>query len=134
MNIKYDAGKIIPGLIIFVLFMTFPIWYNMGNAGTIPNPEKPANGARQCVAETKFMRTDHMVLLNDWRDEVIREGKRQKIEIDGVHYEKSLQNGCMHCHANKEKFCDTCHTYASVKPYCWDCHFNFGETLKGEKL
>ena len=23
---------------------------------------------------------------------------------------------------DKADFCDKCHTYASVKPYCWDCH------------
>jgi cytochrome c oxidase subunit 2 len=34
----------------------------------------------------------------------------------------SLQNTCMHCHSNKQKFCDECHTYVAVKPYCWDCH------------
>ncbi|HFQ90185.1 MAG TPA: cytochrome C, partial [Desulfobulbus sp.] len=26
----YDSDKIIPGLIIFVLFITFPVWYNHG--------------------------------------------------------------------------------------------------------
>jgi hypothetical protein len=34
----------------------------------------------------------------------------------------SLQNGCMRCHSNKKKFCDECHNYMAVKPYCWDCH------------
>jgi hypothetical protein len=34
----------------------------------------------------------------------------------------SLQNTCMQCHPNKAEFCDRCHNYASVKPYCWDCH------------
>jgi hypothetical protein len=31
-------------------------------------------------------------------------------------------NTCMQCHTSKKKFCDTCHAYASVTPYCWDCH------------
>jgi len=34
----------------------------------------------------------------------------------------SLQNGCMTCHSNKKKFCDECHNYMAVVPYCWDCH------------
>ena len=34
----------------------------------------------------------------------------------------SLQNECMRCHSNKKKFCDECHNYMAVKPYCWDCH------------
>ncbi|MCF7809732.1 hypothetical protein K9N50_01950 [bacterium] len=29
---------------------------------------------------------------------------------------------CIECHSNKEQFCDRCHTYMSVDPYCWDCH------------
>jgi len=28
----------------------------------------------------------------------------------------------MHCHSNKKKFCDECHNYMAVKPFCWDCH------------
>jgi hypothetical protein len=75
------------------------------------------------------MRTSHMKLLDDWRDEVLRDGDRTPIEVDGVKYEKSLMNGCMKCHEDKKKFCDECHTYASVKPYCWDCHFLPKETF-----
>jgi hypothetical protein len=28
----------------------------------------------------------------------------------------------MDCHSNKKEFCDTCHDYSSVTPYCWSCH------------
>ncbi len=31
----YDSGKIITGLIVFVLLITFPIWYNHGDAGEV---------------------------------------------------------------------------------------------------
>lgn len=118
----YNRDKIIPGLVIFVALATFPIWYNSGNAGQLPQPEK-AQGATQCVADTNEMRQSHMVLLNQWRDEVLREGKREQVMVDGKPYEKSLMNGCLKCHVNKNKFCDECHLYAAVKPYCWDCHF-----------
>ncbi|MDA8164529.1 MAG: sulfate reduction electron transfer complex DsrMKJOP subunit DsrJ [Desulfobacteraceae bacterium] len=118
----YDKGKIIPGLIIFLGLFTFPLWYNAGNAGNPPKPEKPA-GYQKCVRPVEYMRTSHMVLLNQWRDEVIRGDEREMIMIDGKPYPKKLQAGCMGCHADKKKFCDRCHTYASVKPYCWDCHF-----------
>ena len=33
----------------------------------------------------------------------------------------SLSNTCLDCHSNKADFCDKCHNYASVRPYCWDC-------------
>ena len=124
----YDSGKIITGLAIFVILMTFPVWFNVGGSERIPQPEKPPGGQKNCVAETDYMRTSHMVLLNQWRDEVIRSGQREFQEIDGVKYEKSLQNGCMYCHTSKVKFCDTCHIYADVKPYCWDCHVQPKET------
>ena len=124
----YDGKYIIPGLIVFVALMTFPIWKNMGNAGPVPKPEKPKE-ATKCVEATEFMRTSHMKLLDDWRDEVLRDGNRKQIVVNGVKYDKSLMNGCLRCHADKKKFCDECHTYASVKPYCWDCHYVPKETF-----
>ena len=118
----YDSGKIIPGLIIFVLFITFPVWYNHGDAGAVPQPELPKN-AKECVLPAADMRADHMQLLNQWRDEVLRTGDRSfNVKIGDKLYQKSLMNTCMQCHTSKKKFCDTCHTYASVSPYCWDCH------------
>jgi hypothetical protein len=124
----YDAKYIIPGLIVFVALMTFPIWKNMGNAGPVPKPEKPKE-VTKCVESAQFMRTSHMKVLDDWRDEVLREGNRTPIEVNGIKYDRSLMNGCMKCHTEKKKFCDECHTYTSVKPYCWDCHFLPKETF-----
>ena len=117
----YDSGKIIAGLAIFVLLITVPVWYNRGDAGTAPKPEMPKD-AKHCVLSASEMRSDHMKLLNVWRDEVLRDGDRATIEIDGKQYQKSLMLACMDCHTSKKKFCDECHVYASVKPYCWDCH------------
>jgi len=118
----YDGGKIIPGLIIFVLFITFPVWYNRGNAGAVPQPELPKH-FKECVLPQADMRAKHMQLLNRWRDKVLRTGDRSfDVKIGGKMYQKSLMNTCMQCHTSKKKFCDRCHTYASAKPYCWDCH------------
>jgi len=116
----YDTGKIITGLIIFTGLMTFPMW--KGVAGNVPKIEKPTT-SKQCVEETQFMRTSHMKLLDQWRDTVLREGNRTEVVVEGKTYKKSLMLACMNCHSEKKKFCDQCHTYASVKPYCWDCHF-----------
>ena len=124
----YDGKLIIPGLIVFVALMTFPIWKNMGNAGPTPKPEKPV-GVTKCIKSAQYMRTSHMKLLDDWRDETLRDGDRAPVEVDGAKYEKSLMNGCLKCHADKKKFCDECHVYASVKPYCWDCHYVPKETF-----
>ena len=125
----YDMNKILPGLIVFFGLVTFPIWYNHGNAGHVPKPEKPTN-AKECIRPTAEMRTSHMVILNQFRDEVVRESKRGEIKhAGGVEYDdKSLMLGCMKCHTSTKKFCDECHTYAAVQPYCWDCHIQPKET------
>jgi hypothetical protein len=125
----YDGGKIFIGLIIFAAFATFPFYYNIGKVNAKPEPkiDTPAiqqlpEQERKCVEPKAFMRGEHMQLLNNWRDSVVREGNRQYISSTGKHYNMSLQNECIHCHSNKKKFCDECHNYMAVKPYCWDCH------------
>jgi hypothetical protein len=69
------------------------------------------------------MKAEHMVLIDFWRDSVVREMNRQYVSTaNHKKFNMSLQNGCMRCHSNKKKFCDECHNYMAVKPYCWDCH------------
>jgi len=123
----YDKGKVVTGLAVFVIIVTFPIWYNVSGKERVPNPQLPKD-VKECVRDAEFMRRSHMQMLLDWRDEVLREGKRGKIEIRGVKYEKSLQNGCLHCHPSEQKFCNQCHQYVAVDPYCWDCHIKPKET------
>ncbi len=117
----YDSGKIITGLVIFVLFITFPVWYNHLDAGETPKLVLPTT-AKECVRPAAEMRATHMKLLNQWRNEVLRTGDRGFFKVDGKEYQKSLQNACLKCHTSKKKFCDKCHEYASANPYCWDCH------------
>ena len=124
----YDKGKIIAGLVIFFGLLTFPFLINMGRSIDKANPslDTPViNGLekKECVKPKEVMRTEHMKVLDDWRDAVVREGMRGSMTIGGRVYEKSLQNGCMVCHSNRSQFCGECHGYAGVKPYCWDCHF-----------
>jgi len=124
----YDGWKIILGLIIFVGIATFPFIYDMGKASVPPpkpnieTPEIQKMAVKKCVETKSFMRAEHMVMLNDWRDFVVRDGDRLYTASDGHQYTMSLQNTCMKCHSNKTKFCDECHNYMAVTPYCWDCH------------
>lgn len=128
----YDGGKIFIGLIIFVAFAAFPFYYNVGKVNAKPEPktDTPAiqewekqNGKKQCVESKEFMRTEHMQLLNNWRDSVVRDGNRGYMsDAHALRFNMSLQNSCQKCHSNKKKFCDECHNYMAVKPYCWDCH------------
>ncbi|UCD56511.1 MAG: sulfate reduction electron transfer complex DsrMKJOP subunit DsrJ [Candidatus Hydrogenedentota bacterium] len=119
----HDSGKIITGLIIFLGLVTFPIWRNLASGETPQVPEpKIITEEKECITPTEYMRSSHMALLNDWRDLVVREGNRTYVAFNGKEHEISLSNTCMDCHSNKAEFCDQCHNYVGVKPYCWDCH------------
>lgn len=119
----YDSGKVIVGIIIFVGMFTFPLWYGVVTKASVEPPklEKPAKG-KECVEPTAFMRSSHMELLDTWRLDVVREGKRVWTSSTGKKYNMSLQNTCLDCHKSKANFCDRCHNYADVSPKCWECH------------
>lgn len=125
----YNGGKIIVGIIIFVVLVTLPFILSGEKAKAKPEPKidtpeimKLPEAERKCVEPKDFMKAEHMKLLNQWRDWVVREGNGTYISSTGKTYIMSLQKTCMKCHSNKSKFCDECHNYAAVKPYCWDCH------------
>ncbi|NPB09802.1 MAG: cytochrome C [Thermodesulfobacteria bacterium] len=117
----HDAGKIIPGMIAFVLFVTIPFWANFGKAAPEPKPELPKE-YKKCVESKDFMRREHMKLLRKWRFDVVRNNMRVYINSEGQTFDMSLQNECMRCHTQKKKFCDVCHDYVAAHPYCWNCH------------
>jgi len=120
----YNKGKIITGLVIFVVLFASPFLYGLVKSEPPPEPELTAKAkeAKQCVEAKEFMVESHMQLLNEWRDETVRNGNRIYVATNGKEYTVSLQNTCMDCHSNKSKFCDQCHNYAGVSPYCWECH------------
>lgn len=123
----YNGGKIIIGLLIFLGFCALPFLFTIGKAVAKPEPkldtpEIQRMVEKRCVESKAYMKTEHMVMLNDWRDAVVRDGLRLYKAKDGKMFDMSLQNTCMKCHSNKKKFCDECHNYLAVKPYCWDCH------------
>jgi len=90
---------------------------------TIPRP--PKGKGKQCVADTDFMRRNHMNLLLHQRDQTVHKGVRTT---------RFSLKGCVTCHAvngedglpvtNKDPrfFCRTCHDYAAVKIDCFECH------------
>lgn len=131
-----DKKWIVLGLVIFLGLFTFPLWYNLlvrpGTAA--PAPEvvltDKAKAAQQCVMPTEFMKTDHMQLLDEWRLKMVREGTGTFVNPEGKMFAASLSNTCLDCHSNKAEFCDRCHEYVSVAPYCWDCHI---DNPKGER-
>jgi hypothetical protein len=117
----YDGGKVITGLVIGIVLLAFPLWWNLGAEEKKLDIKLPKK-EKKCVEPN--MRPNHMQVLDLWRDSVVRTANRVYINENGRRFEMSLQNTCMsdNCHARKTEFCDQCHTYTGVDPYCWDCH------------
>lgn len=96
--------------------VTFPA------AAGVDLPKYEKGKGEKCVEDTQFMRRNHMDLLKHHRDDTMRRGIRTT--------QHSLKK-CVECHASastgsvaasKQDFCVACHSYASVKLDCWDCH------------
>lgn len=88
-------------------------------------PVIPKGKGDQCVADTDFMRRNHMDVLNHDRDLTMYKGLR---DVDF-----SLK-GCIECHAvndeqgqaitvkDERHFCRSCHDFAAVTVDCFQCH------------
>ena len=120
-----DRGVIYLGLLIFLGLITYPVWHDLvaGTTSRGPEPILPAR-EKQCVAPLSYMRTSHMNLLMNWRDDVVRRNVHNFTAFNGKNYTMSLTGTCLSagCHTSKADFCDRCHNYAAVSVYCWDCH------------
>src|SRR5271165_3573685 len=101
-----DRGIIWTGLLIFLLFVTVPVWHNLSAGVTAkgPAPVLPVR-EKQCVAPVEYMKTSHMTLLLDWREKVVRQAGRDYTAADGRHFNMSLTSTCLQqCHAAKADF------------------------------
>ena len=124
----YDRKFINIATVVVVVLFTSPFW--LSTCGYVRPPmELPAN-ASYCVEPVEFMRAEHMTLLNEWRDQALRNEKRVYVASDGRRWEISLQNTCMQCHTNSQTFCEPCHKSNSVRTDCWNCHIR-PEDAKG---
>lgn len=104
--------------------------------GRVPLPQPPKGQGERCVADTDFMRRNHMTMLKHQRDETVHRGERKQAF--------SL-TGCVTCHAvpgadskpvsyaDPKHFCRSCHTYAAVAIDCFECHASRPEA-KGAAL
>ena len=119
----FDTGKILVGLALFAGLVTTPFWYGLASGKGHAQPElaKATEGAR-CVESNQAMRSSHMEMLDQWRDAVVRQNQRVYVSTDGTRHPMSLSGTCLRCHSEPEKFCDRCHEFSGVSPYCWDCH------------
>ena len=118
----YNAKAVYIGIIILVVLLSAPFWAGLfGKSYTETGVSKP-EAEESCVEDAQFMRAQHMRLLNEWRDEALRNENRTYVAKNGQKWEISLQNTCMKCHTDYNGFCDKCHLSNSVRPYCWTCH------------
>jgi hypothetical protein len=100
-------------------WLTFAAW--AANDGGVPRPAIAIAAAGKCIAPAEEMRRNHMEMLKHQRNRTLREGIRG---------EQVSLNGCIECHADKttgsvvgkDRFCESCHSYAAVKLDCWGCH------------
>jgi len=121
--------------ISIVMVVVLMAWVGAGEAQTamekkggdkgVPLPVIARGQGDSCVADTQFMRRNHMTMLRHQRDETMREGIRGK--------QYSLKE-CVACHAvmgpdavpvtvaSPEHFCRSCHDYAAVNIDCFQCH------------
>jgi len=118
-----DRGMIIGGLVVFLVLVTYPLWSTVVAGGEVAMPELeyPA-GETACIEDTEFMRANHMDILNDWRNALVRDGETEYTSASGQQYTMSLTGTCMSCHDDRDTFCTRCHDYSNVTPLCWDCH------------
>ena len=91
-------------------------------AGRVPRPALDAAQGEKCVADTAYMRRNHMELLLHQRDATVHAGVRPR--------DTTLER-CIACHASRvtgsvvggnRNFCQGCHSYAAVKLDCFECH------------
>jgi hypothetical protein len=133
----YDFKYIALGLVVFFGLIFAFVGPNLGKMAAPPDPkldtpaiQKLAAKDRKCVMPTDYMRANHMQMLIDWRENVIRSYEpghpqaddRMFVNPEGKKYLASLSKTCLECHSNKAKFCDQCHNYVAVTPNCFGCH------------
>lgn len=100
--------------LILALVILVPVAYSVVARVAASGAEGPEEAVgTKCVKPTEYMRFHHWELLRGLREEVVRDGVRGDISLDG----------CWDCHQSKVRFCDRCHDAATVRPDCFGCHY-----------
>ena len=124
-----DKAVIASGLVVFLAVVSFPIWQPLVSAGetAAPTLEYPEDDSKKpCIEPAEYMTANHMNLLDEWRDLVVREGRKEYTSSSGKKHAMSLTKTCLSCHTNRDTFCTRCHDYADIEPACWECHVEKG--------
>jgi hypothetical protein len=112
-------------------FFALPALAASAQESRTPTPHPPRGQGEHCVADTDFMRRNHMLMMIGHRQEAVHQGVRTP--------QYSLA-GCVSCHAVKgedgkpvsfaseQHFCRSCHSFAAVQIDCFECHASRPET------
>lgn len=98
------------------------VCHGPGKAAYVLKPEIVTE-AWESILPLEEMRVKHGDLLREWRELVVREGKRTYVAPDGKEYNISLKSLVPSKQAKQA--CDQCHRYAQIIPKklnCWACH------------
>lgn len=115
---------------ILITLATMTLWpvLSFADQPIIPKAKEMANPETKCVEPVDVMRKNHMNLILHQRDDTLRLGIRPE------KYKGHSLKECIGCHnapgtdgkvarvAEREHFCNSCHSYAAVKIDCFDCH------------
>ncbi|AET67340.1 hypothetical protein Desor_1700 [Desulfosporosinus orientis DSM 765] len=116
----YKGGRIIASLIIFVGLFTIPFFYNLGKANAGPEIDAQQLADFQSIEPSVNMIANHPQMFNQWRDELVRNGKTVYVNSEGKEIDISLEK--LEGTDQSSQFCVSCHNYTAVDPTCWDCH------------
>jgi len=131
----HRAIRLIPALVLVFTASLWGLAYADTTANTaVPLPSIAAAQGENCVADTDYMRRNHMDLLKHQRDETM---------LEGVRGEPFSLKECLDCHVVKgpdavpvtasdpQHFCRSCHDYAAVSVDCFQCHASRPEMVTG---
>ena len=147
-----DLGKIIIGIIVFLVLLSIPVIVTQatGNADYVPDPQPPSQDVldnfiaenypdftdydSSCIESKEYMRLNHMNIIYDWRAWAVRddadgdEDSSYYTSLDGKkEWFMSLTETCLGCHTDRDVFCNRCHEYTATQPNCWNCHNDVSE-------
>jgi len=125
--------SVVPAVAAVVILL--PIGFSLVWAVASPGAqiEQPflqmPEGEEECVEDVAYMRFQHMDLLLEIRDGVVREGTKGQIVRNGTERTITL-DGCWECHTDRETFCNKCHDSVNLSLNCFRCHHDPSSELQ----
>lgn len=131
---RHQKKMLRPGLFIAAkLLLLMLAWgLSLGSLAEDRGPVIPKGKGDQCVAETDFMRRNHMDLIIHQRDETVIKGIRDQpfslVECVDCHVQRDTENKPIRIDAEGQ-FCASCHAFVAAKIDCFTCHAAVPDSL-----